>query len=149
MQIVRKMSSSTSSFITFLWSLFHEFWIYIRRVILEFVGWALIIFTTIYIYIYEVHTISFQTFFVQAFNIVLDSWKFSMLLQYILWDDWPIFMILGLKEQLQHQLEYTLLKPDSYSWWISKMQSDTSEERYAIKFCFKLVKNVIETYGMF
>ena len=29
---------------------------------------------------YEVHTISFQTFFVWAFEIVVDSWKFSTLL---------------------------------------------------------------------
>ena len=43
-------------------------------------------------------------------------------------------------EQLQQQLEYTLLKPDCHSWWISKMQSDTLEERYAIKFYFKLGK---------
>ena len=66
-----------------------------------------------------------------------------MLLLYILWDDWPIFMISGSYEQLQQQLEYTLLKPDCHSWWISKMQSereDTLEERYAIKFCFKLGK---------
>ena len=28
------------------------------------------------------------------------------------------------------------------------MQSDTLEERYAKKFCFKLRKNVTETYGM-
>ena len=28
------------------------------------------------------------------------------------------------------------------------MQSDTLEERYAIKFCFKLGKNDTETYGM-
>ena len=34
-----------------------------------------------------------------------------------------MFMISGSKEQLQQQLEYTLLKPDCYSWWISKMQS--------------------------
>ena len=27
------------------------------------------------------------------------------------------------------------------------MQSDTSEERYGIKFCFKLGKNATETYG--
>ena len=32
-------------------------------------------------------------------------------------------MISGLNVQLQQQLEYTLLKPDSHSWWISKMQS--------------------------
>ena len=28
------------------------------------------------------------------------------------------------------------------------MQSDTLEERYAIKLCFKLGKNATETYGM-
>ena len=72
-----------------------------------------------------------------------------MLLLYMLWDDWPIFMILGSNQQLQKQLEYTLLKPDCHSWSISKMQSDTLEERYAIKFCFKLGKNdATETYGM-
>ena len=92
--------------------------------------------------------ISFQTFFIWAFKIVVDSWKFCMLLLYILWDEWPIFMILGLNEQLQQELEYTLLKPDCHSWSISKMQSDTLEERYAIKFCFKHGKNARETYGM-
>ena len=71
-----------------------------------------------------------------------------MLLLYILWDDWPIFMISGSNEQLQQQLGYTLLKPDCHSWWISKMQSDTLEERCAIKFCFKLWKNATEMYGM-
>ena len=74
-----------------------------------------------------------------------------MLLLYILWDNWPIFMISGLNEQLQQQLEYTLLKPDCHSWWTSKMQSgheDILEERYAIKFCFKLGKNATETYGL-
>ena len=57
----------------------------------------------------------------------------------------------GSNEQLQQKLEYTLLKPDCHSWRISKMQSereDTLEERYAIKFCFKLGKNATETYGM-
>ena len=97
---------------------------------------------------YEVHTISFQTFFVWAFKIVVDSWKFTMLLLYILWDDWPIFMISASNEQLQQQLEYTLLNPDCHSWWISKMQTDILEERYAIKFCFKLGKKATETYRM-
>ena len=86
----------------------------------------------------------FPDFFVQAFKVIADSWKFSMLLLYILWDDWPIFMISGSNEQLQHQSEYTLRKPDCHRWWISKMQSgreDTLEERYAIKLCFKLGKN--------
>ena len=48
-------------------------------------------------------------------------------------------------------MEYILLKPDCHSWGISKMQSgreDTLEERYAIKFCFKLGKSARETYGM-
>ena len=66
-----------------------------------------------------------------------------MLLLYILWDDWPIFMTSVLNEQLQQQLEYTQLKPDCHSWWISKMQSGRKEERYAIKFCFKLGKNAM------
>ena len=59
-----------------------------------------------------------------------------MLLLYILREDWPILW-------LQQQLEYTLPKPDCQSWWISKTQSgseDTLEERYAIKFSFKLGK---------
>ena len=93
----------------------------------------------------------FLDLFVQEFKIVLDSWKFSMLLLYILWDDWPIFMISGSNQQLQQQLDYTLLKPDYHSWWISKMQSgreDTLEEQYGIKLCFKLGKNATETYGM-
>ena len=51
--------------------------------------------------LYVVPTISFQTFFVQAFEIVVDSWKFSMLLLYILWDDWSILMISDLNQQLQ------------------------------------------------
>ena len=95
--------------------------------------------------------ISFQTFFVWVFTIVVDSWEFSRLLLYILWDDWPILMISRSNEKQQQQLEYTLLKPDCHSWWISKMQSgheDTLEERYGIKFCFKYGKYYTETYGM-
>ena len=80
-----------------------------------------------------------------------DSWKFTMLLLYILWENWPIFRISDSNEQLQQQLEYTLRKPDCHSWGISKMQSgreDTLEERYAIRFCFKLGKSATQTYGM-
>ena len=101
---------------------------------------------------YVVNSISFQTIFVQSFKMVVDSWQFSMLLLYILWDDWLIFMISGSNEQLQQELEYTLLKPNCHSWWIPKMQSgreDTLEERCAIKFCFKLGKDATETYGLF
>ena len=63
----------------------------------------------------------FPDFFVQAFKIVVDSWKFTILLLYILWEDWP-------NEQQQQQLEYTLVKPDCHSWWISKMQSDMKND---------------------
>ena len=100
---------------------------------------------------YEVHAICFQTFFVWAFKIVLDSWKVSMLLLYILWNGWPIFMISGSNKQLQQQLEYTLLKPDCHSWWISKMQSgrgDTLEKPYGMELCLKLGKNATETFEM-
>ena len=95
-------------------------------------------------------SISFQTFLCR-FKIVVDSWKFSMLLLYTLCDDWPILMISASNQQLQQQLEYTLLKPNCHSWWISKKQSgreDTLEKQYAIKFCFKPGKNATETYGM-
>ena len=83
----------------------------------------------------------FPDFFVKVFKIVVDSWKFSMFLLYILLDDLQIFLIPHSNVQLQQELEYTLQKPDCHSWWISKMQFDTLEERYAIKFCFKRGKN--------
>ena len=94
---------------------------------------------SVYIYIYIYIRGAFNKF--PDFKIVVDTWKYSMLLLYILWDDKPIFKISGLNEQLQQQLEYTILNPDCHSWWNSKMQfgrDDTLEERYAIKFCFKL-----------
>ena len=34
-----------------------------------------------------------------------------------------MFMISASNEQVQQELEYTQLKPDFHSWWISKMQS--------------------------
>ena len=60
----------------------------------------------------------------------------------------PIFMISGSNERLQQQLEYAQQSLDCHSWYTSKMQSGTLEERYAIKFCFKLGKKGTETYGM-
>ena len=82
---------------------------------------------TVIYFKYVVHSISFHTFFfVQAFKIVEHSWKFIILLLYILRGDWSIFMI-------------------------SNMQTgreDTLKERYAIKFYFKLEKNARITYGM-
>ena len=94
---------------------------------------------------------NFPDFFVQAYKIVVDSWKFPTLLLYILWDDRPFFMISPSNEQLLQQLEYTLPKSDCLNWWISKVQSgreDSLEERHAIRLCFKLGKNATETYGM-
>ena len=58
----------------------------------------------------------FPEFFIQAFKIVVTSWKFTILLLYTVWDDWPISTISGSNEQLQLQLEYTLLKSDCHSW---------------------------------
>ena len=81
------------------------------------------------------------------------NWRRLLKIQYVIaihlmrWPD-QFFMISRSNEHLQQQLEYTLLKPDCHNWWISKMQSDTLEERYAIKFCFKLGKTATKTYGM-
>ena len=99
------------------------------------------------IYIYVVPSISFQAFLYRHLQLSL-TLENSLLLLYILWDDWLIFIISGSNQLLQQQLEYTLLKPDCHSYWVSKMQSDTLEERYAIKLCFKLGKNAREMYGM-
>ena len=144
-----------------VWSNIYRCRVWNRRAEFEF--WTLILLRKACIYIlflylwinneadwtiYVVPSISFQTFFVQAFKIIVDSWKFSILVLYILWDDWSIFMIPGSNELLQQQLEYTLLKPDCHSWWISNMQSRREEERYAIKLCFKHGKKATETYGM-
>ena len=97
--------------------------------------------------IYEVHTLSFQTFFVQAFKIVVDSWKFRMLLLYILWDDRPIFMTFTFKWTATVA---TGIHPTKA--WLSQMVNlnmrTPLKERCAIKFCFKLGKNATETYGI-
>ena len=71
----------------------------------------------IYIYVWCIQQVS--RLLVQAFKIIIDSWNFNMLLLYNFWNDWPIFRISGSNEQLQQQLEYTLLKPDCHSSWIS------------------------------
>ena len=57
-------------------------------------------------------------------------------------------MISGSNEQQQQQLKYILQKPDCHSWLMQSGREDTLEERYAIQVCFKLRKNVTETYGM-
>ena len=71
------------------------------------------IYTYIYIYVYTYTYIyidicgyirgtfnKFPDVFVRAFKIIVDSWKFSILLLYILWDDRPIDMISRSNEQL-------------------------------------------------
>ena len=84
----------------------------------------------------------------QAFEIVVDSWKFSMLLLYILWDDWTILMISGSNKQIQQHLEYTLIVTAGEFQKRNLECEDTLEERYARKLCFKVGENVTETYGM-
>ena len=82
----------------------------------------------------------FPDFFVQAFKIVVNSLEFAMLLLYILWDECPIFMIAGSNEQLGiHPSNAGLSQLVNF-----KNAIWTLEERYAIKFCFKLGKNVIQ-----
>ena len=90
--------------------------------------------------IYVVHSISFQTFFVWAFKIVVDSWKFTV-----------IHLMRWLTNFYDFSFKWTataaigIHPTDCHSWWISKMKSgreDTLEERYAIKFCFKLGKKM-------
>ena len=72
-----------------------------------------------------------------------------MWLLYILWVEKPVFMILGSNELLTAVIEIHPTKAWFHTWGISKMQSDTLKEPYAIKFCFKLwKKNATETYGM-
>ena len=105
------------------------------------------VFLSFSLYIYTGAFNKFPAFFLySSFKISIDSWKFSMLLLHILWNDWPIFMNSASNEQLQQQLEYTLLKPDCHSWWISKIQSGTLEERYAIKFCFLNLEKMLQKH---
>ena len=71
---------------------------------------------------------------------------------HILWDDVTNLYDVRFKwTAYSSNWNALLIKPDCHSWWFSKMQSgceDTLEGWYAIKFCFKLGKNVTETYGM-
>ena len=66
-----------------------------------------------------------------------------MLFLFILWDDWPIFVISGSNQQLLQELEYPLLKLHCQSWWISKMQFSFKLEKMLQKRmeCFTLIFN--------
>ena len=94
--------------------------------------------------------IKIPNFFVQAFRIDVDTWKFSMLFPYILWDDRPIFLISGPKEQLQQELEYILLKPNCHSWWqkchmdVRTLKKNDMQQNAVLN----LEKKATETYGM-
>ena len=79
-------------------------------------------------------------------KIVVGSWTLSILLLYILWDDWPIFMISGSNEQIQHPIkawlsQLVIFKNAIWTWGHFR-------RRFAIKVCFKLGKNATGTYGM-
>ena len=95
------------------------------------------------IYTYVVPSISFQIFLNKHLKLS-ETLNNSVCYCYSSYEMTHQFLwFSGSNEQLQQQLEYTLLNPDCHSWWISKMQSgheDPLEERYAIKFCFKLGK---------
>ena len=73
-----------------------------------------------------------------------------MLLLYIIWDDWPIFYDFRFKWTATAGIGIHPTKA-----WLSQLdcqlqsgRENTLEERYAIKLCLKLGKNVTETYGM-
>ena len=88
----------------------------------------------------------FPDIFVQAFKIVVDSWIFSMLLLYIVWDGWPIFYDFRFQWTATAAIE--MYPPKA---WLSKlvnfkMQSGREEERYAIKLCFKFGKKMPEKH---
>ena len=85
----------------------------------------------------------FPDVFGQAFTIVVDSWKFSLLFLYILRDDWPIFY--------DYRFKWTATAGTGIHHtkaWLSQQVNFknaiwTLEERYAIKLCFKLRKNAM------
>ena len=121
---IHQDSTVSSTWWLSIWCLHWEetvtkhYWIYFYA-ILPLIYIFYLRYWTLFIHWYYKLYIFFPDFFVQAFKIVVDSWKFNMLLLYILWDDRPIF-----------------------GW------EDTLEEWYAIKLCFELGKNATETYGM-
>ncbi len=72
-------------------------------------------------FIFHVTVVICRNFSIQkcSCKIVIDSWKFTMLLLYILWDDRPIFMISDSNKQLQQELESLIITagdfPKSYN----------------------------------
>ena len=100
------------------------------------------------IYIYVVPS-SFQTFFVQVFKIVVDSWKLIFFIHLMIW--LANFYDFRFKSTAPAAIGIHPTKA-----WLSQLVNFKNViwmwghfgERYAIKLCFKLGKNATETYGM-
>ena len=95
--------------------------------------------------IYVVHSICFQTFFCTG----IYNYRKLLKIQYVIVMRWLTkFYDFRFYWTATAAIGIQPTKARCHSWWISKMQSDTLEERYAIKLYFKLGKNVTETNGM-
>ena len=95
---------------------------------------------------YEVHTISFKTFLYRHLKL---SYTLENSLCYCYTSYEMTDQFLWFKVKMNSYSSNWNTKHDCQRWWISKMKSDTLEERYAIKFCIKIGKNdATETYGM-
>ena len=100
-----------------------------------------------WLYIYVVHSISFQTFFVQAFKIVVDSWKSTVIAIHLMrwltnfYDfrfKWTVTAAIGIhptKSCLSQLVNF-----QNVIWHFRKT--------ICIKLCFKLGKKATEMYGM-
>ena len=93
-----------------------------------------------------VHSIRFQTFFVQAFKIGVESWK-----QYVI----ATHLMRWLTNFYDFSFKWTATEGigiHSTKAWLSPLLNFKNAiwkwGQYAIKFCFKLGKNATEMYGM-
>ena len=84
----------------------------------------------------------FPDFFVQAFKIVVDSLKFTMLLLYILWDDWPIFYDFSFRWTATTAIEIHPTKP----WLLQLVNFKNAIWTWGRTICNG--KNATEMYGM-
>ena len=97
---------------------------------------------------YVVYSIGIQTFFVQAFKIVVDSWKFITLLLKTWWDDRPFFYDFRFKWTATAEIRIHETKA-----WLSQLvnfKNAISHFRRTIcnKILIKTWKNATETYWM-
>ena len=132
----------------------HIYWIY--RIWLGLVlshinhCWLFNAKSSLYIYIKYIRGAfnKFPDFFVQAFKIVVDSWKFSILLQYILWENRPILYDFSFKWTAT-----AVIGIHPTEAWLSQLVNFknaiwTWGTTICNKILFKLGKNATETYGM-